>query len=81
VDFITGVTDVWLAGPPEGGTVVIGCYQQATVYRHFQKFATQHEIHVKNDISGYWIKAPVAGATLLPIKERTLSIERGMGQW
>ena len=33
---IDGVTVVWTAGPESGGTVVVGWYEDATVFRNLQ---------------------------------------------
>ena len=32
---ISNITVIWTARRPEGGTVVVGWYKNATVYRHF----------------------------------------------
>ena len=82
--FLEGVTVVWTAKRPTGGTVVVGWYKDATVFREYQKFSKAPAVQQQDGISGYWIKAPLSSAKLLPIDERVLEIPRqvrgGMGQ-
>lgn len=80
---IDDVMVIWTAGPPKGGTAIIGWYKNATVFRDFQKFAKtpkQFQPHIK----GYWIKAAFDDATLLLPAERNFKIPRsvkgGIGQ-
>lgn len=81
---IDGVTVVWTAGPPNGGTVIVGWYKDATVFRNYQKFENVPASQSQNGIDGYWIKAPHASATLLPVDARVFEIPRavkgGIGQ-
>lgn len=83
-DFISGVTVVWTAGPESGGTVVVGWYKDATVYREAQTIAKPSAIQKKNGVSSYRIKAPADKAVLLPVEQRELMIPRavkgGIGQ-
>ena len=83
-DFIDGVTVVWTAGPPGGGTVIVGWYKDATVFRNYQKHHKAPVAQSQNDIDGFWIKAPFASATLLPLDARLFEIPRrvkgGIGQ-
>jgi len=81
---VSGVTVVWTATRPTGGTVVIGWYKNATVFSNYQRYSKPPAIHKQNGIDGYWIKAPSNQAKLLLVDERTLEIPRqvkgGMGQ-
>lgn len=81
---ISGVTVIWTAKRPTGGTAVVGWYKNATVFREYQKFPKPPAIQKQNGIDGYWIKASSDQANLLPVDERTLEIPRqvkgGMGQ-
>jgi Domain of unknown function (DUF3883) len=77
-DSIDGVTVVWLARHPLKRTVIIGWYKDATVFRHYQEPITVPPAQSQNDIDGYWIKAPFASATLLPIDARVFEIPRGV---
>lgn len=73
---VSGVTVIWTATRPTGGTVVVGWYRNATVFREYQQFDNPPPLHRKNDIDGYWIKAPADQVTLLPVDERTCEIPR-----
>ena len=80
--YINGVTVVWTAKRPRGRTVIVGWYRDATVFREYQKFgnnAPAPEAQSKNDINGYWIKAPFDKATLLSFDERIFEIPRKKG--
>jgi 5-methylcytosine-specific restriction protein A len=81
---ITGVTVIWTAGPESGGTVVIGWYLNATVFRNFVELKKPTNFQRINGISSYRISAPTADAVLLPIESRKLLIPRaikgGIGQ-
>ena len=81
---VSGVTVVWTAGPESGGTVVVGWYKDATVFREAQKIAKPSAIQKKNGVSTFRIKAPADKAVLLPVEQRVLMIPRavkgGIGQ-
>lgn len=77
-DSIDGVTIVWTAGPPSGGTVIVGWYKDATVFRNYQKFGKAPPAQSQNGIDGYWINAPFSKATLLPVDSRVFEIPRGV---
>lgn len=81
---IGGVTVVWTATRPGGGTAIVGWYKDATVFRSYQKFTKAPLAQSRNGIDGYWIKAPVSKATLLPVDARVFEVPRqvkgGMGQ-
>lgn len=83
-DSVDGITVVWTAGPESGGTVVVGWYRDATVFRDVQQIPKPTPHQKVNGVSTYRIKAPKAGATLLPIAQRELIIPRavkgGIGQ-
>jgi 5-methylcytosine-specific restriction enzyme A len=81
---VRGVTVVWTAGPESGGTVVVGWYKDATVYRDAQTIENPSALQKKNGVSTYRVKAPADKAVLLPVKQRELIIPRavkgGIGQ-
>jgi len=83
-DVVDGITVVWTATRPEGGTVVVGWYRNAKVYRGYQRFSAIPKLHKQNELEGYRIEAASSDAVLLPIDSRTCSIPRqvkgGMGQ-
>ena len=83
-DSIGGITVVWTATRPTGGTTIVGWYKDATVFRHSQKPPKMPSAQVENGIKGYRIKAPKSKAVLLPVDARVFAIPRqqkgGMGQ-
>ena len=77
-NYITDVLVIWTATRPEGGTVVVGWYKDASVYRLFQRFHKPPALHKTNKVKGYRIKAKKKHAVLLSIDQRTLKIPRGI---
>ena len=79
--YIDGVTVVWTASRPSGGTVIVGWYKDATVFQEYQEFnnANAPKAQLKNNINGYWIKAPFDKATLIPFDDRIFEIPRVKG--
>ncbi|TDR32140.1 HNH endonuclease [Hydromonas duriensis] len=77
-NFVSGVTVVWTARAESGGTVVIGWYKNATVYRNVQTIHEPSELQKKNGVNSYRIRALASKAVLLPIKRRELIIPRGV---
>lgn len=75
---IDGITIVWTATTPNGGTVIVGWYKDAEVFRSYQKFSKVPPMQSQNGIDGYWVKAPFSQATLLPIDHRVFEIPRGV---
>ena len=83
-DSVDGVTVVWTASPEAGGTVVVGWYKNATVYRDAQQIPKPTPHQVRNGVDLFRIKARSADAVLLPVTERDLIVPRavkgGIGQ-
>jgi 5-methylcytosine-specific restriction protein A len=81
---IENVTVIWTAGPESGGTVVIGWYRNATVYRNLQTIARPNATQRSNDVAEFRVTAPASDAVLLSIGRRELLIPRavkgGIGQ-
>lgn len=77
-DSVNGVTVIWTAGPPIGGTAIVGWYKDATVYRELQTISNQSEIQKRNGIQTFRVKAAVKNSVLLPVMERELMIPRGV---
>lgn len=50
---IRDVSVVWTAMRPGGGTVIVGWYRNATVFRHYQKFKQMPTVHQVNGTDGY----------------------------
>ena len=67
------ITVVWCASDDEKGTVVVGWYEHATVYRYMQDMPT-------TPISGieryYWFSTKAENAYLLPEEKRVFEIGR-----
>ena len=67
-----------------GGTVIVGWYKDATVFRNYQKFKKVPHQHAQNGIDGYRIIAPFSNANLLSVDARVFEVPRrvkgGMGQ-
>jgi 5-methylcytosine-specific restriction protein A len=83
-DSISGITVVWTAGPKSGGTVVVGWYKNATVYRNLQSIEHPNALQTENGVTNYRVKATRKEAVLLPVEKRELIIPRaikgGIGQ-
>lgn len=81
---IDGVTVVWTAGPESGGTVVVGWYKDATVYRNFKSIERPNALQTKNGVTSFIVKSSWDKAVLLPVEKRELLIPRavsgGIGQ-
>lgn len=72
---IDDILVVWMATRPEGGTVIIGWYKNATVHRAIQ----QRPLGEKgsSEIQSYYAKAATRDCTLLPVDKRTFKVPRG----
>lgn len=57
---------IWTAQSPKGGRVVVGWYRDATVFQHLQSY----------ERGSFQIKARAVDCRLLPVENRTLTIER-----
>lgn len=77
-DHIEGVTVIWTAGPDAGGTVIVGWYKNATIFREIQKIQKPSKKHRKNGISEYLVVAKVEDSYLVPASERDFFIPRGV---
>lgn len=77
-DYVDDTLVIWTAKRPKIGTVVIGWYKHATVYRSYREFDKVPQLHHKNGLGGYWFVADVKNVKLLPIDERVVKIPRGI---
>ena len=71
---VDGVTAAFTATRPERGTVVVGWYRNARVWREAQPIRDRE----------YFARAPVVDCTLLPVDERVFSVPRAghpKGAW
>ncbi len=73
---IENVLVVWTAKRNGLGTVIVGWYKDATVFKSCQKLSSVSESHKNNNLSQYYIKADYSKSNLLPIDERTHVIPR-----
>lgn len=83
-EYITGVDVILTAYRPQsaifnGGTVVIGWYKDATVYRNKQENHPKHLYDTQNQLFGYRFKTQSHNAKLLPIIDRNLNVPRAGG--
>lgn len=79
-DMLTDVDVVFTAlRPGAGGTVVVGWYKNATVFRHLQRVEGLSETHESNSVDSYWASAAAENAVLLPVDQRNIVIPRGKG--
>lgn len=84
-DHVAGVTVVWTATAPEhAGTLIVGWYRNAVVFRRYQRFSETPALQKENGIDGYWIMAEEKDGFLLPVPDRKIEVPRGekggMGQ-
>ena len=83
-EFITGIDVVLTAYRPkseifDGGTVVVGWFKNATVYRNKQDKHPKQFYDIQNQLFGYRFKTEFHNATLLPVNERNLIVPRAGG--
>lgn len=71
--YVDDVLLVWRARSP-AGSVVVGWYKNARVYRAWQEGNAQRRIKHKGKFEtvGWYIRAPISGSRLLPPRFRTL---------
>lgn len=77
--YVDGVTVVWTATRPKGGTVVVGWYQNARVYRGYEPTPNPGPEWAAHGISHHNIRCRPGDATLLPVDARHLDVPRGKG--
>lgn len=58
-DWIDDVLVVWVATAPEGGSVIVGWYQHARIYRYHQNAPRGSKRTYKGERLGYYCKAKV----------------------
>mgnify|MGYP003590855545 CR=1 FL=1 len=74
--FVDGVLLAWVAKRPiEGGTYLIGWYQNATIFRHCQSLPDGSMRELPEPF-GYYARAKESEAILLKPEERTLRVPR-----
>ena len=78
-DWIGGILVVWVARSEALGSVIVGWYKDATVYREVQPAPVHSNRLYDGEELDYYIKTKEANGVLLPIKNRTFQIPRGRG--
>lgn len=76
-EYINGAKVVWVSTDPTGGSVIVGWYKNATVYREWQERPKGTNHKLKNEYFGYNAKCKSADACLLPVDQRMFNIPRG----
>ena len=76
---IENVLVIWTAPRPDVGSVVVGWYRNATVFREYQEFDPVPPLHKKNGLDGYRILTKSGNEELLPTHERNILVPRGRG--
>jgi hypothetical protein len=75
---IDDVTVIWTAKHVHFGTVVVGWYNNATLYRNPQQVINS-PLHHKNNVEVFYAECAFEDAILLPERQRTFQIPRGEG--
>lgn len=65
--------------PGAGGTVVVGWYKNATVFRHPQQVKWISKTHEKNGVDAHWVSTAAENFVLLPLDQRNIVVPRGKG--
>ena len=71
--FVDDVLVVWCAKSPDKGTVIVGWYKNARVYRE------EKNIQIAGDNLKYRIEAEVVNCVLIPENKRMLQVPHGKG--
>lgn len=78
-DNISGILVVWVARSDALGSVIVGWYKDATVYRAVQAPPASSNRLYEGDEIEYYVKTKEKNGILLPVKERIFQIPRGRG--
>lgn len=65
--------------PGTGGTVVVGWYKNATVFRHLQSVSRVSKTHDDNQVNSHWVSTAAENSVLLPSDQRNIVVPRGKG--
>jgi hypothetical protein len=69
--YIDNVLVIWVAPYPKGGTYVVGWYENARVYRNYQK-SSLIKRSFKSESLGYFVKADDCNVICLPESDRLI---------
>jgi 5-methylcytosine-specific restriction endonuclease McrA len=65
------VCDVFFfSTPPTKGQRIVGCYKNATVYRHYQQIPKTAKVHRANKIGVYNLRCAIGDSFLIPVRTR-----------
>jgi hypothetical protein len=78
-NYLDGVLVVWVSSPPEGGTFVVGWYENATIHRYHQEVARGSNRTYKGELLGYYATAATDDVRRLDITEHVFSVPSGKG--
>lgn len=78
-DRLAGVDVVITAHRPQGDTVIVGWYRNATVYREPQPLTKPTALHKKNGVDSFRFTARAQDTKLLHPDDRTEVVPRGKG--
>jgi MoxR-like ATPase len=78
-DRLDGVTVVWVSRSPEHGPVIVGWYQNATLFRDYQELPEGAGREHDGTPIGFYAAASAEDCVLLPEDARKFSIPRGKG--
>ncbi len=78
-DRLDHVTVVWVSTPPTGGTVIVGWYRDATLFRDYQEPPKGSGRTHEGKAIGFYATAKAEDCVLLPEDARAFSIPRGRG--
>ena len=70
-EYIENVLVIWVAPHPKGGTYVVGWYENARVYRHYQKTALINR-NFNGEFLGYFVRADDCNVICLPESDRLI---------
>ena len=73
-DWIDGIKIIWTARRPGVGRVVIGWYNQATLFRRYQYFDNPPELQRLNGLDGYVVRARASDVKLLLPDQRVVAV-------
>ena len=75
-DYLDRVLVLWVAPKPGGGTYLVGWYQNARVYRHYQHNKLLSQRAYQGSILGYFVQAQATDAVCLDPSLRTQILQR-----
>ena len=75
---VSGILIIWVARPPKSDeSVMVGWYENATMYRSIQKFLADPTRILPNGSYDYFAVAKESCCQLIPVGKRVLTIPRG----